>query len=160
MPKRARTVAGGDREVRARSVPDEQRVAGEGDPFVDDEGAVLGPVPRRVEHPHAGVADRKLIAVGERLERIFGIGEWVDRDRQFVLERKASVTGDVVRMRMGLEHALDPNAVRGCALEVLLDLERGIDDDGHACGGVADQIRGAAQILVHELPEEEHGLRG
>ncbi len=84
----------------------------------------------------------------------------MDRDRQVVLECEASVTGDMVGMRMGLEHALHPNAVRGCALEVLLDPERGVDDDGHARGGVADQIRGTAQILVHELPEEEHGLRG
>ena len=80
-----------------------------------------------------------------------------DRDGQPVLEREAAVAGDVVGVRVGLEHALDPHALLLCGLEILLDRERGVDDDRDAGLCVTDQIRGAAEILVHELPEEQHG---
>ena len=39
-----------DREVGTRGVADEEGVAGEDEPLVDDEGAVLGPVARCMDH--------------------------------------------------------------------------------------------------------------
>jgi hypothetical protein len=39
----------------------------------------------------------------------------------------------------------------------LLDRERRIDHDSDACLRITDEVRGAPQILVHELPEEQHG---
>ena len=39
-----------DGQVGSRSVADEEGVAGEHEPIVHDEGAVLRPVARRVEH--------------------------------------------------------------------------------------------------------------
>ena len=64
-----RAFARGDGEVGTRRVADEERVAGQRDPVVDDERAVLGPVPGRVQHADAGRADLEHVAVGERRER-------------------------------------------------------------------------------------------
>ncbi len=152
----AGAVACGDGEVGTRRVADEQRVAGEHDRAVDDERAVLGPVARRVQHADAGRADRQLVAVRERLEGVGGLGDRMDRDRKPVLEREAVRGPRRGRRVCASRGPLDAHAVCGGRLEVLLDLERRVDDDGDARGTVADQVRGAAQILVHELPEEEH----
>ena len=59
-------------------------------------------------------------------------------------------------MGVRLEHAFDPHAFLLGDGEVLLDLECGVDDNGDACLRVTHQIRGAAEILVHELPMEQH----
>ena len=80
----------------------------------------------------------------------------MDRDRQAVLEREAAVSGEVVGMGMRLQDAFDPQAGVPGGLEVRLDRERRIDDDGHAGGGVADEVGGAPQVLVDELPEHRH----
>ena len=61
------------------------------------------------------------LSVRERLERVLGLGERVDRDGHAVLEREAAVPRDVVGVRVRLEHALDPHACLGGGLEVLLD---------------------------------------
>ena len=42
-------------------------------------------------------------------------GERVDADRNVVLEREAAVPGDVIGVRVGLEHAHEPHAVRRAA---------------------------------------------
>jgi hypothetical protein len=39
----------------------------------------------------------------------------------------------------------------------LLDRERGIHDHRDTCLRIADQVRRAPEILVHELPKEQHG---
>jgi hypothetical protein len=52
---------------------------------------------------------------------------------------------------MRLEDPLQADAV--C---VLLDVEGRVDDDGGSGVGVADEVRRAAEILVHELPEKQH----
>ena len=98
------------------------------------------------------------VTVRERLERVLGLGERMDRDRQTVLEREPSVARDVVGVRVRLEHALDPRPAPA-AVSRYCSISKGrVDDDGDACVGVADQIRGTAEILVDELPEEEHGV--
>ena len=48
---------GPDREVRPRGVADEERVTGEQHSLVDEQRAVLGTVPRRVQHAHDDLAD-------------------------------------------------------------------------------------------------------
>ncbi len=103
------------------------------------------------------LAGRDDLPVLERLERVVRLGERVDRDRQPVLEREPSVPGDVVGMGMRLEHALDAHALLLGKCEVLLDRERGIDDHGDSRLRIPDEVRRAPEILVHELPEEQHG---
>jgi hypothetical protein len=39
----------------------------------------------------------------------------------------------------------------------LLDRERRIYDDRDTCLRIADQVRRAPKIFVHELPKEQHG---
>ena len=127
---------------------------------VDDECAVLGAVARGVHDADPHRSDLDDLRVGERFERVRGLGERMDRHRQSVLERQASVAREVVGMSVRLERPLDPNA--GCLgrLQVLLDVKGRVDDDGDSRFGVADQVRGAPEIVVHELPKEQHGSRG
>ena len=146
-------------EVGARRIADEQRVAGERDLLVDHERAVLRPVARRVQDTQPCLAHRQLLTVRERLERVRRVGDRVDRDRKTVLQGEPSVAGDVVGVRVRLEHAFDPQTLSCSGVDVLLDLEGRVDDHGHACVAVPDQIRGTAEILVDELPEEEHRRR-
>ena len=150
-------LARGDREVGPRRGPDEQRVAGEHELVIDDECAVLRAVPGRVQHADAHRADLDDLPVLERLVRVLGLRDRRDRDGQTVLERETAVAADVVGVRVRLEHALDAHALLLGGLEILLDREGGVDDDGDGGLSVTHQIRGATQILVHELPEQQHG---
>ena len=85
-----------------------------------------------------------------------GLGERMDGDRQPVLEREAAVPRDVVGVGVRLEHALDPHARLGGGLEDGVDQQGRVDDHRHTSLRVADQVTGAAQIVVHELPTEQH----
>ena len=42
---------------------------------------------------------------------------------------------------------------------VLLDRERRVDDHGGAGVPVADEVRGTTEVVVDELPEEQHGVQ-
>ncbi len=103
-----RTLGRADREVRPRGVADEQRVACEEEPLVDEQRAVLRPVSRRVDHPHADLADAQDVAVLDRVERVVRLGERVDRDACPQFERKPAVAGDVIGVIVRLDHANDP----------------------------------------------------
>ena len=113
-----------------------------------------GPMAGRVDDAQADVADDDLVAVRDRLERILGLCQRVDRDRQAVLEREPPVPGHVIGVRVRLEDAHDPHVVPGRLLEVLLDRVGGVDDDRFARVLVPDEIGGAAEIVVDELPEQ------
>jgi hypothetical protein len=63
----------------------------------------------------------------------------------------------VVGVGVGFEDAFDPYAFLLCDSEVLLDRERGIHDHRDTCLRIADQVRRAPEVLVHELPKEQHG---
>ena len=152
-------LARGDREIGPGCIADEQRVARQHDALVDHEGAVLGPVPRRVQHADRHRADREDIAVRQRLRLELGLGERMHRDRQAVLQREPAVPGHMVGVRVGLEHALDADAFLLGGGEQLVNGERWVDDDRHARRTVTDEIRRAAEVFVHELPEEQHGPR-
>ena len=99
------------------------------------------------------LAERDLLAVRERLERVLGLGGRMNGDGRLVLERQAPVTGDVIGMRVRLEDARDPNVPLLGLLEVLLDRVCRIDDHGLTRGLVADQVGRAAEIVIDELPE-------
>jgi hypothetical protein len=154
-----RALARRDCQVGARGVADEQRVAGQRERAVDEERAVLRAVPRRVQHGDPDVPDLELVPVGERLERVLGFGQRMNRNRQIVLEREAAVSRDVVGVRVRLEHPLDPDAGRRSCFEIRVGLERGVDEDGASRRRVADQVGRTAEVVVHELPEEQHGVR-
>ena len=73
-------LARSDREIGTGGVADKQRVARQHDALVDHEGAVLGPVPGRVQHADRHRADREDVAVCERLRLELGLGERMHRD--------------------------------------------------------------------------------
>ncbi len=150
-----------DGEVGAGSVADEERVAGEHQPrlvssrAVDHrERAVLGPVPRRVKRPDHDVAELDLRPVLEVLVLERRLRLAVEAHRQPVLERQPSVAGDVVGVRVRLEHADEPDAAPLRLDEERFDRVGRVDGDGHARLLVADEVRGAAEVVVHELREE------
>ena len=150
-----------DREVGTRGVADEERVAGEDEPrlvapvaVADGERAVLRPVAGRVDRPDGDRADVHDGAVVERLVRELRLGGAVDVDPAAVVEREAAVPGEVVGVRVRLEHAREPNLLVRCLVEVLLDPVRRIDDRRFAGVLVADQVRRAPEAVVHELAED------
>ena len=71
-----------------------------------------------------------------------------------VLERQAAVAGDVIGVRMGLEHADDPHACLLGFFEVGLDRVGGVDDHRLAGRLVADQVGRAAEVVIHKLAEQ------
>ena len=143
-----------DREVGSSGVADEQRVPGQHEAFVDDEGAMLGSVAGCVDHAHARGTRLEHLTVLERGEVEFRLGKRVDRHRSAVLEREAAVAGHVIGMRVGLEHSHDADAAVVRRFQVLLDRVRGVDHERLAAGGVAEQVGGAAEIVVDELAEQ------
>ena len=80
----------------------------------------------------------------------------MNRDRQAVLDREPAVTRYVVGVGVRLEHALEPDLLLGRRLDVLLDRKRRVDDHRDACVTVSDQVRGAPEVVVDELAEDEH----
>ena len=150
-----------DREVRARGVPDEERVAREDEPrlvapvaIADGEGAVLGAVTGRVDRADRDRADVHDRTVVERCMGVVRLRGAVDVHWTAVVEREPAVPGEVVRVRVCLEHAHQPNLLARRLLDVLLDPVRRIDDRCLPRVLVADQIGRAPQAVVHELAED------
>src|SRR5207244_9322827 len=112
---------GFDRKVRPRGIADEERVAREDEIFSDHEGAMLGTVPGRVDDLDRDGTGIEFLSILERLKRELRFGQRVDGDRYSVLQREASVAGDVVSVGVSLEHADDPNSLVPRGLQVLLD---------------------------------------
>ena len=71
-----------------------------------------------------------------------------------MLERESAVAGHVVRVRVRLEHTLEPHPFPLGRFEILLDREGRIDHDCLAGGVVADQVGGTAKIVVDELAKK------
>jgi hypothetical protein len=153
-----------DREIGAGCVTDEERVAGEHEPgllsavTVDDcETAVLWPVTWRVQYAERNVPEHDLLSVLQRVVLVRDLGGGMDPDRDPLLERQAPVARDVVGVRVGFDRAHNSYALPLRGGEVLLRGIGGIDDDRLAGLLVADEIRGTAEVLVDELPED-HGF--
>ena len=63
------------------------------------------------------------------------------------------MAGDVVGVVVRLEHVLDAARPEARQLQVLVDLEARVDDRRDAGAVVADQVRGAAEVVVDDLAE-------
>ena len=117
---------------------------------------MLRPVARRVDAAKKNVAERDLRAIGHRVVRVLGVGCRMDAHRDPMLEREPPVPGEVVGVRVRLDRADDADVALRGLLEVLLDREGRIDDDGVTGTGIADEVGGAAERVVDEL-REDHG---
>ena len=155
-----------DGEIGPGRVPDEQGVARQDEPRLgparevgDGEAAVLRAVPRRVDAAQDDLADGDLVAVLERLVRILRLGGGVDAHREPVLEREPAVPGEVVGVRVRLDHTHEPDPAALGLLEVLLDREGGIDDDGFSGVLVPDEVRRTPECVVDELREDHDARR-
>ena len=79
----------------------------------------------------------------------------LDANREAVLERETSVAGDVIGVRVRLEDADEPDLAAFRLRQYRLDVVGRVDDDRDALVLVADEVAGAAQIVVQELLEQE-----
>ena len=86
--------------------------------------------------------------------RELGFGVGMDVDGAAVVEREAPVPGEVVGVRVRLEHAGQPHVPVRRLLQVLLDRVGRVDDDRDARVLVADQVRRAAEAVVDELAKD------
>ena len=145
-------------EIGACDRTDKERIARE-DGVVDQEAAVLGPMPRRVDDAHPQRPALDLSAVHERLVRKRGIGGRMQADLHALFECEPPVPGDVVGVRVRLEDAGDLDLVLLCRLEVGLDCVCRVDEDRLVRLFVPDQVGGAAEIVVDELAKEHRGGR-
>ena len=84
---------------------------------------------------------------------VLGVRKPMDVDRGPGRGREAAVTGDVVGVVVGLEHVVDAHAEVAGELEVVVDLEPRVDHGRRARRVVADEVRGAAEIVVRDLAE-------
>ena len=80
----------------------------------------------------------------------------VDRDGHAVLECEPAVPRHVVGVGVRLEHALDPHPSSAAASRYCSIAKGRVDDHRDTSLAVADQVRGAPEVVVHELPEEQH----
>jgi hypothetical protein len=55
---------------------------------------------------------------------------------------------------VGLEDVLDPDPGIAGEAQVLVDLEAGVDDGDDSRRAVADEIGGAAEVVMDELAED------
>ncbi len=150
-----------DGEIGASHVTDEQAVPAQHRPRLvaaggvdQQEGGVLGAVPGGVQGAHRERSQAQLPAVLEGLVLVRGIGQAMDVDACPGSRHQAPVPGDVVGVVVGLEHVLDRDPPVAGQLEVLVDLKARVDDRGDPGPLVADQIRGATEVVVGDLLEE------
>ena len=152
-----------DREIRPGGVADEERVAGQHEPRIgparavdDGEAAVLGPVAGRVDAAQHDVADRDLVAVLHRVVRVLR-----PRRRDGCSPgRRARARG--VRGPRGGRRACASRSRGRCARRAARP-PRGTARSRtpgrrrpRFPALVADEVGGAAEIVVDEL-REDHG---
>ena len=99
-------------------------------------------------------AQRQLPAVVERLVRVRGAGFAVDVDAGAGRGGEPAVARHVVGVGVGLEHVLDRHAEIAREPQVLVDVEPRVDHGGDARVVVADQVGGAAEIVVGDLSKD------
>ena len=73
---------------------------------------------------------------------------------------EAAVAGDVVGVVVGFQDVLDAHAEVARQAQVLVDVELGVDDGGDAGVLIADEVAGAAEVVVGELAEDHRGPPG
>ena len=154
-------LGGTHREVGPGGVADEERVARQHEPRLTaargvDHGqaAVLGPVTGGVDHAQRDGADLDRVAVDHRITRVVDLGQWMDADRDAVLEGEPAVPRDVVGVRVRLDRPDDPEPPALSLLEQWLDREGRIDEHSDAGFFVSHQVTRTPEIAVQELVED------
>ena len=155
-------VADGREEIGAADIADEQRVAGEHTerlagravgPYDDADG--FGGVARCLEDLEVDRAEREMIAVAMRLDR-----EADAPGRRLAVDDVGTggggefeMTGEEVGVEVRLDHLRDGEPVGGGIVQVFGDVALGVDHDGGARLGVADEVarvREAVQVVLRE----------
>ncbi len=119
----------------------------------------VGPVTGGVEGDNADLAKLELPAVGERLVLVVRARLLVDVNRCAGRRGEAAVSGDVVGVVVGLQDVLDAHSEVARQPEVLVDVELRVHDGSDAGVLVADQVAGAAEVVVGDLAKDHAVLR-
>ncbi len=90
----------------------------------------------------------------ERLVREVRVDQTMDVDHGAGRRSEAAMAGDVIGVVVGLEDVGDAHVQVARQLEVLLDLEARVDDGRDAGLVVADEVRGAAEVVVNYLSKD------
>ncbi len=115
---------------------------------------MLGPVPRRVDHPQEDGSDLDLVTVMQGVVRIAGLRSGVDRDGDGVLEGEATMACEMVGVGVRLDRADDPDVATGCLRDHGLGRVRRVDNHGDARFFVPHEVTRTTQVVVQELMED------
>lgn len=155
--------ADGREQVGASDIADEQRVAGEDavrdgvvGVLVHEDADGLGGVPGRLHDLQGDVTEGDPLALGERADRVLGLGPSAVSDPGAGLVRHLQVAGDEVRMEVRVDHADHREAVRGGVGQVLGDVPARVDDHRLARALVGNHVRRLGEA-VEVVLVEEHG---
>ena len=121
---------------------------------VDEDRDRLGRVAGRLERdePHLPEVDR--VAVGERRERVLGLGPGAEVDPRAHAVAQLEVSGEEVGVEVREQDVLDPAAEALGVGEVLVDVALRVDDGGGTRDGIGDEVRRvcqAAEVVLLEL---------
>lgn len=154
---------GGGEEVGAADVADEQRVAGQhsvGDlvvaVLVHEDADRLGGVAGGLHDLQGHLAEGDALALGEGADRVLGLGAAAVADPCSGPVGQLQVSGDEVRVEVGVDHPDDGEAPCLGVRQVLRDVPSRVDDDRPAGRLVGDQVRRLGEA-VEVVLREEHG---
>ena len=115
---------------------------------------MLGAVARGVDAAQHDIAERDLVTVLERVVRVHSVRQRVHLDRDACSSASRPCPAQVVRMRVCLDDADDPDLLPCRVLEVLLDCEGWIDHDRLTRSRIADEVGSTSEGVVDELRED------
>ena len=138
----------GQREVNPSYVTDEQGVAGQHEPVVDQHTNVLGSVARGVDDPHVPVTDVDHFAVDEWFEPESHVRPLAQTRGPIDAFGEFTRGGGMVGMYMGVQNVGDREAVSLRRGRILGDVALRIDDRCDAPTGAADEVGGTGALLV------------
>src|SRR5258707_8513031 len=145
-------------EIGPADVADEKRVAGEyflwliRDFAVSDQNAnSFRRMARSFHEAQLYFADCQFVAVFDCAVKDRGSGFLAENDFRAGARRKFAMPADKVRMQVSFDYVLDLEIVRGCFVDVLIDIALWIYDYTFAIR--ADQIRSMSETIEIELLE-------
>ena len=153
-------------QVGATDIADEQRVAGQDavghlvvGVLIHQHADRLGGVTGRLHDLQNDVAEGDPLPFGQRADLELGLSSLAVADPGAGGLRQLQMAGQEVGVKVGVNHANDPQPVRRGVIQVLLDVAAGIDDHCLPGRGVTNQVGGLGQAVKIVVGEMHGGLQ-